>query len=202
MTNLKTKLTTGLVTAGILAASFAPSALAANVKIKDNGAKSHNTVVASTKKVTSVSQYNGTAVVNLVGVGQNTGGNKANANTGKKSTVTVSSGNAKATVTNTTTTGGNSATVNGCCCGAEGGDVVIKDNGALSHNHAYVSDKCITKAEQASETLVVNGVLVGQNTGHNSASYNTGGTISVDSGNAVADVSNSTTTGNNTLVIN
>lgn len=203
MTNLKTKLATGILTAGILASSFVPAAFAANVKIKGTGAMSVNHAHVKTKKVTEVSQYNGTAVVNLVGVGQNTGGNSSSFNTGKKSATTVSSGRAVANVTNSTETGSNNADVNGCCCGGEENtDVVIKNTGALSHNHVSVSDKCITKAEQSNETLVVNGVLVGQNTGLNSASFNTGGTTSVDSGNASANVTNTTTTGSNNLVVN
>lgn len=202
MTNFKTKLATGLVTAGILASSFAPAAMAANIKIKHNGAKSVNAVAALKSKVTSVSQYNSTAVVNLVGGIQNTGGNKANGNTGKKSEVIVASGNARANVTNETKTGGNRATVNGCCCDEGGDTIVIKNNGAFSKNAAYVSEECTTVVEQGGETLVVNGVLVGQNTGLNSASWNTGGTVYSGSGNAVANVSNTTNTGSNTLVIN
>ena len=101
-----------------------------------------------------------------------------------------------------TNTGGNSAVVEGCCCGSEGGNVVIKDNGAKSHNHVFVGDECVTMAEQSNETLVVNGVLVGQNTGLNTASHNTGGSVDVSSGNANADVTNTTTTGTNTLTIN
>ena len=59
---------------------------------------------------TVVSQSNTTNVLNGTVVAQNTGGNKANDNTGNGG-VTVESGAANSSVTNTVTTGGNSLTL-------------------------------------------------------------------------------------------
>lgn len=202
MTNLRMKMTTGMVTAAFLAGVIAPaSAFAADtVTISGNGAGSTNKVTIKNKKKTKVDQYNGTAVLNLTGVFQNTGGNKANGNTG--GTVDVNSGNSTSTVTNTTTTGSNSATVNGCGCPDVDNTVDVKNNGADSTNTVKITNESKFKAIQTNETLVVNGTLVDQNTGGNRANNNTGGDVTVDSGNATSTVTNNTTTGGNTLTVN
>ena len=80
-------------------------------KIQGNGADSYNKITTTSSNKTIVEQSNSTAVVNLVGVLQNTGGNTANKNTGGGD-VDVNSGNANATVINTVTTGGNDLTIN------------------------------------------------------------------------------------------
>lgn len=200
MTNLKTKLATGLVTASLLAATVAPAAFAAtDVTVSGNGAGSVNKVKVKNKNKTKVTQYNATAVVNLTGVFQNTGGNTANSNTGGGD-VTVNSGKATSTVTNSTTTGGNDATINPCGCPTGDTLIDVSDNGADSTNTVKVKNTNKTVVEQTNETLVVNGTLVAQNTGGNTANSNTGdGSVSVDSGDASSTVTNVVTTGGNTL---
>jgi len=47
--------------------------------------------------------------------------------------------------------------------------------------------------------MVVNGVVVGQDTGNNTADKNTGGDVEVTTGDADATVTNTTTVGVNTL---
>lgn len=196
--NIKQKLTSAAVIGAMMASVVAPTSFAATaVKVKKNGAGSTNTATVVNKKKTTVSQYNGTAVVNIVGVLQNTGVNSANGNTGDGK-VDVNSGDATSAVTNRTTTEGNNATVNSCGCPEGDTNVVIKKNGAGSTNTATVVSTSKTKIEQANETLVVNGVLVAQNTGGNSANGNTGsGGVDVNSGNAESTVTNTTTTGGN-----
>lgn len=202
MTNFKTRLTTGIVTFAILASSFTPVAAFAantNVTISDNGAGSTNNVTVKNKNKVKVRQTNRTAVVNLVGVFQNTGGNSANDNTGSGN-VTVDSGSATSNVTSNTTTGGNDATVNPCGCPNPTPTVNVTGNGADSNNDVTIKSKSKFKVTQTNETLVINGVLVAQNTGLNHANDNTGdGTVSVDSGNAGSTVTNDVTTGGNVL---
>ncbi len=199
MTNLKLKIASAAATAGLLATSFAPAAFADTVVVKGNGADSTNKVKVNKKTKTKVSQTNNTAVVNLVGVMQNTGGNTANKNTGGD--VTVGSGDATATVTNTTKTGNNSATVTGCPCEDSDDTIRISGNGADSTNKVKSNTKTKTVVSQTNNTLVVNGVLVAQNTGDNHANKNTGGDVDVDSGEADATVENTTTTGANTVTL-
>lgn len=201
MTNLKTRLAAGLTTAAILATSFAPAAFAAtDITISGNGADSINKVKVKTKHKVVVKQKNSTAVTNAVTIGQNTGGNKANKNTGGN--VDITSGDATASVTNTTTTGGNTALVDGCGCVVTVPTVSIDGNGADSTNKVTLSSKYVTKATQKNTTSVVNGVVVGQDTGSNTANSNTGGTVDVTSGDADATVDNTTTVGLNSLTLN
>lgn len=202
MTNIKTKIAVGLSTAAFLATSIAPAAFADSIVIRRNGAGSTNKVKVESVKKTKVSQSNSTAVLNLTGVTQNTGGNKANNNTGDGD-VDIDSGNAGSTVTNTTTTGGNSATVSGCGCPEDGSDITVARNGAGSYNKVVVKSTNKTKVSQTNETFVLNATEVDQNTGGNKANNNTGdGDVDIDSGNATSTVTNSTTTGNNSVVIN
>jgi hypothetical protein len=200
MTNLKIKLATGLVTASLLAATVAPAAFAAtDITVSGNGAGSHNKVKVKNKNKTKVVQSNATAVVNLTGVFQNTGGNTANNNTGGGN-VDVNSGNATSTVTNHTTTGGNVATVDPCGCPTGDTLIDVSGNGADSTNKVKVKNTSTTTVRQTNETLVVNGTLVAQNTGGNHANNNTGdGTVDVNSGDADSTVTNTVTTGGNLL---
>lgn len=200
MTNLKVKLATSIATATVLAAAFAPATFAAtNITVKGNAKHSVNIAGVTNTNKTTVKQTNNTAVVNLTGVFQNTGNNKANDNTGGGD-VTVKSGDAKSTVTNTTHTGNNSATVTPCGCDQGDTNLTIKNNGKGSLNMVGVTNSNTTTATQTNNTLVVNGTLVAQNTGGNKANDNTGGgDVSVTSGDATSTVTNTTTTGNNTL---
>ncbi len=70
---------------------------ATDVKIKDNGKKSKNTVVQKSLDLTLVGQGNIAAVKTGVGSGAETGDNKANG-TGNKGTVEVETKDAKSTV--------------------------------------------------------------------------------------------------------
>lgn len=200
MTNLKIRLAAGFTTAAILATSFAPAAFAAtDVTVTGNGAGSLNKVKVKNINKTRVRQSNSTAVVNLTGVFQNTGGNTANNNTGGGN-VDVNSGDATSNVTNRTRTGGNDATVNPCGCPTGDTTITISDNGADSTNKVKVYNTNRTTVGQTNETLVVNGTLVAQNTGGNHANNNTGdGSVDVDSGNASSTVTNTVTTGGNVL---
>lgn len=201
---LKTKIAVAITAGSFLAAVVLPSgAFAANnVTISGNGAGSTNKVKIKNKKKVKVEQSNATAVVNLTGVFQNTGGNTANGNTGG-GTVDVNSGKATSDVTNDTTTGDNSATVTGCGCPDPSNTVNVTDNGADSTNKVKITNKSKFKATQTNETLVVNGTLVAQDTGGNHANNNTGdGGVAIDSGDAGSTVTNDTTTGGNSLTVN
>lgn len=202
MLNIKQKIAAATASAVILSSVLTSGAFAANnntVKIKGNGAGSKNTASIKNKHTTNVTQSNGTAVVNLVGVFQNTGGNNAN-NNGGKGDVTVGSGDATSTVTNITTTHGNTASVNPCGCDQEPNHIVVSDNLAGSKNDASIVNNSSTDVTQTNRTLVVNGVLVAQNTGGNNANDNGGnGDVKVGSGDATSTVTNTTTTGGNTL---
>lgn len=201
MTQLTTKAATGLATAAILASVFTPAAFAnTKVKVNHNGALSKNTVTVKNTKTSHTTQTNWAAIFNLTGIFQNTGNNSASFNTGSGDT-SVDSGKATATVTNKTTTGDNVATDPSCGCSNGNVNVTEAHNGARSTNTVNVTNDSTTTVSQTNEAVVVNGTLVGQNTGNNNASFNTGaGDVSADSGDASATVTNTTTTGGNVLV--
>src|SRR3990172_10175842 len=133
------KLAAGTGAALLAYALMAGSALAADLEIKDNGVGSHNLIVVQESSECTVVQGTETNVLAAVSASASTGGNSASFNTGGNTTIT--SGNATATATMTVTGGSNTAT-NPCCCDQDpcpaveggGGNVVISDNGAFSHN--------------------------------------------------------------------
>jgi len=198
--NIKAKIAGAIATGTILATVFASGAFASTntVTIKNNGAGSTNTAIAVNKQKTKIKQANTTAVINLTGIDQDTGGNKANSNTGSGN-VNVDSGNATVNLTNTTKTGGNTLSLNPCECNGTN-EIIIQGNGTRSTNTVIAVNESKTNVLQFNETLVVNGTDVSQNTGGNTANNNTGtGTVAVDSGNATVNLTNTTTTGGNTL---
>ncbi|CAN5169353.1 hypothetical protein BH09PAT1_BH09PAT1_0510 [soil metagenome] len=202
MTNIKIKLATSIATATLLAATFAPATFAAtSITVHGNLKNSVNIAGATNTNKTTVKQTNNNAVFNLTGVFQNTGNNKSSDN-GGKGDVTVKSKAANSTVTNTTTTGGNSAVVTPCGCDNGGDSLTISGNGKNSTNIIGVTNSNTTSVTQTNNTLVVNGTIVSQNTGGNKANDNMGnGDVTVTSGQANSTVTNTVTTGGNSLTL-
>jgi len=196
--SIKSKIAGGIATGAILAGIVLPSGVfASTVTVHGNGQGSNNAVNLVNVSSSSVKQVNKTAVVNLTAVVQNTGGNKANSNT--KGPVSVTSGNAKSDVTNTTTSGVNVNTSSCGCLTPSDDTLKISGNGDKSSNTINVTNVSSSSTTQVNKTLVVNGTFVLQNTGGNSANGNTGGDVTVSSGNANSTVTNDTTVGGNVL---
>lgn len=198
--SIKSKIAGGIATGVVIAATILPAgAFASTVTVHGNGVGSSNTVVLSNSNTSSTKQVNKTAVVNLTGVFQNTGNNKANGNTGGGA-VSVTSGSAMSTVTNTTTAGANINTSPCGCVSAPDDSVTISGNGKNSSNTVVLGSSNSSFTTQVNKTLVVNGTFVLQNTGGNTANGNTGGgAVSVTSGGATSSVTNTTTAGLNSM---
>jgi len=197
--NIKAKLSTGLATGAFVASMFASSAMAADVVVSGNGAGSENGVVVASEKNTVVGQLNVMVVENVVTAKSNTGGNKANGNTGAGN-VEVVSGNATTDVTIANIGGDNTATVNDCGCPDEDVNVKIKDNGRNSVNGVVLSKTTNSIFLQGGVMLVGNSVTAKAKTGKNKANNNTGkGTKSVTSKNAKTTVNVRNVGGSNTL---
>ncbi|OGH17752.1 MAG: hypothetical protein A2868_00935 [Candidatus Levybacteria bacterium RIFCSPHIGHO2_01_FULL_40_15b] len=79
-------------------------------------------------------------------------------------------------------------------------DLEITDNGAGSVNTISVHDVSVCDVDQNNLTLVGGIVSASASTGGNQANGNTGGNVSVTSGNATATATNTVTGGNNTAV--
>lgn len=79
-----------------------------------------------------------------------------------------------------------------------GTTVTIQGNGAGADNFATVNQQTTTTVTQSNNAFVVNNVDADADSGYNQAKFNTGGDVTVGSGNAKTDVSVSNTLNSNT----
>ena len=170
-------------TVALIASSFVGPVLATEVVISENGSNSDNTVNVAIDNSTTVDQDNYANITNDVNVSANTGKNDANDNTGGD--VSITTGDATAGVGVSNTANSNTADVTGCCPGDL--DVTITGNGTYSDNDANVALKTTTTVDQDNTAYVKNSVDVDLDTGKNDANDNTGGDVSINTGNASAD---------------
>lgn len=200
--NIKYKIATAFATGTMMAAMVVPSAFAANnVTIQGNGKNSDSKVKIADKNTTTVVQGNLTVVGTSVVVLANTGGNKANGNTGSGDK-SVNSG--KVTNKVGVTVGGNTNTATlptSCGCDTGDNDITVQGNGKNSNNKVKVVNKNETTVIQGNASIVLTGVFLDANTGGNKANGNTGdGDITVGSGKVkntvTVDVEGNTNTAN------
>jgi hypothetical protein len=154
-------------------------------KISENGSDSTNKLYLDAAASTYVTQNNNAYVYNNVDVDLDTGNNKANDNTGGN--VSIDTGNAKADgVTISNAVNRNVAQVGG----GNGGSVwvEISGNGSDSYNKADVDLTHQNVITQNNNANIENDVYVWANSGHNKANDNTGGDVTIDTGNADVDV--------------
>jgi len=186
---------TGIVAFALMASSaFASS----SVTITGNGENSHNHVTLKNHTKTTFNQSNVSGISTWVDSSASTGHNKANSNTGGD--VTVASGNADSTVS--VTTGGSSNDgflPSPCGCENGGIDVTISGNGEDSHNHVTVKGGNTTTVNQSNVSEISTWVDSSASTGHNSANGNTGGDVTVASGDASSTVGVTTSGSSNSL---
>jgi hypothetical protein len=167
------KLATGVASAALLVSSFAPLA-SAEVLISGNGSRSSNGVFVSNTNTTSLSQVNRTDVSNDVNISNNTGGNRANGNTGGD--VSINTGNAEAAVEIHNMAGSNVASIDSCGCASNGiGDITIVGNGSRSDNYVRADSDKLFRLQQRNDSDFDNAVRVNNETGYNRASDNTSG---------------------------
>lgn len=184
------KIATAFATGALIFNAFATSAFAATtLEISGNGTHSDNTATVSVTNSNTVVQSNNADVTNKVNVDADTGGNKANDNTGGN--VSIDTGNVSSTVDVTNTLNANSATVN-CCPSNTDTNVLISGNGSNSDNNVDLTQSSSNSIFQNNNANVDNKVKVSGDTGDNRASDNTGGDVSVTTGNVDTSVSLST----------
>jgi hypothetical protein len=180
MNRLLIRVATGLSTAALVASSFVGPALALDVEISGNGANSDNTANVAVSNSTTVNQSNVANISNDVDVDADTGRNDANGNTGGN--VSIDTGDATANVGVSNTANSNVANVDGCC--PNDVNVTISGNGAKSDNDAKVGVGNSTWVVQNNLALVKNDVDVDADSGKNDANRNTGGDVSITTGDA------------------
>lgn len=183
MNKLSYKFATGLAAASLFAFAAVPLAFAdTGVGVDGNGAFSDNTVKVNNNDSTKVQQNNNTDITNKVNTVQNTGGNTADFNTG--GSVTIKTGDANSNVNINNQAGENKAVVAG---GGNGSNLVdVAGNGAFSTNKVKLNNDNSVKLNQNNNTDITNKVNTYQNTGNNSANFNTGTKVTIETGNANA----------------
>lgn len=193
---IKSKIAVGIASAAIFA-NMVPAAFAATtVDITGNGKKSNNTVNLTTAQNTTVTQNN-TANINLnIKSKANTGGNKANGNTGGD--VKVKTGDATSTVGVSVVGGVNAATVESCGCD-EDTTIAVKNNGKKSDNTTNIVKAKNKTGDQTSNLDVTGDIKSKAKTGKNKANANTNGDVDVNTGTGVSEVGVEVETGSNVL---
>jgi len=175
-----------IATGSLIFSNFLPVALAdLTLEISGNGSGSTNNVDLNVDTNTEVNQSNYADIQNDVNVSAQTGNNTANKNTGGD--VSVDTGDSNVSVGVTNNANSNVAAISDC--GGCLGDLTAKisGNGADSKNDVKVDSKSKTEVNQYNDAVVVNNVGVKSETGENEANKNTGGDVSVKTGDANVD---------------
>lgn len=185
---MSTKVKFGAILAGAAllgTAALSPVSADSSFSIHGNGSRSDNNIDVDFDNRTTVSQSNDTDIDNDVTISNITGHNRANDNTGGD--VSIETGDAEANVEINNHAGMNVASVNGCC-GLGDVDVDIHGNGSRSDNNVDLDFDNRVRVDQDNDTDIDNDVTVENHTGFNRANDNTGGDVSISTGDAEANV--------------
>lgn len=177
-----------LVALVLLMYSFVPSVLASTtVEISGNGSYSNNDAKIDVQQDTTVVQKNDAKITNDIKSETETGDNNANDNT--NGNVSINTGNASSTANTSTTVNLNKAKIDNC--GTCNGDTSVKisGNGSDSKNDVKLDNKNTTEVFQDNKAHIDNKIKAETETGDNNANRNTGGDVSIRTGNATSNVS-------------
>ncbi len=184
MTNFKTRLATAIATGAVLLNALAMPSFATTITITGNGSNSDNDADVSFDNNVRVDQNNDAHIDNNIDVDADTGNNSADDNTGGD--VDVETGDADVDVTVVNKANENQAVVNNCC--QKDLNVEISDNGTASDNNVDVDSDNDVRVDQDNRAHIDNDVDADADTGDNSADDNTGGDVSVKTGDATVGV--------------
>ena len=185
MNKLIIRFGTGIATAAAFAAMATPS-FALTINNGANGAFSTSFVNALKVKTTAVTQTNTTAVATNTNVVNNTGGNASNFNTGGANGIVTGPATTGVTVG---VTGNTNTAINGCGCVPAAPSVINNGaNGAFSNSGVNLTWLDTTILGQTNTTAVSTNTNVVNNTGNNSASFNTGGANGIITGGTTTNV--------------
>ena len=184
MNKLQKKVATAIATGALIFNSLAVPAFAdVTVVISGNGSDSDNDATVDVDQSTTVVQENQANISNDVDATADTGNNDANDNTGGD--VTIETGDADVDVEVTNSVNSNTASVN-CCNGDI--DVLIEGNGSDSDNDVDVDVDTTTSVFQENKAYIKNDIDADADTGNNDANDNTGGDVTIETGDAGVDV--------------
>ncbi len=197
MTNLQKKIATFIASGALLVNTALPVLAGTTIEISGNGTDSDNDATISFGQSTTVVQSNTADVYNQVDAEADTGDNSANDNTGGE--VSVETGDADVDVKVSNTLNSNTAEV-GCCASGDV-DVLISGNGSDSYNTVDLEMGSETEVYQQNYADVTNKVEAEAETGENEAEDNTGGSVSITTGDAKVGVDLSTTANANSATV-
>ena len=181
MTSLQKKVTSAIAAGALLLQVALPVlAQSTTLVITGNGAESDSDINVAQTTTTTVVQNNTANISNDVDADADTGNNDANYNTG--GAVSISTGDAATGVAISNTANSNVAEVNGCCDADV--EVEISENGYKSDNEANLKLNTATNVFQNNSANIKNDVDADSDTGDNDANYNTGGPVSIETGDA------------------
>ncbi len=181
----------------ILNAFSTPALAATTLEISGNGSNSDSTANVSVSNNTTVVQSNNADINNDVNVDADTGHNDANDNTGGD--VTIDTGDATTDVAVSNTVNSNTASVD--CCDTGDTDVLISGNGTHSDNNVNLDNNHSTTLYQTNNADIDNDVDVDSDTGYNDAEDNTGGDVSITTGDVDTSVTLSTVANANVATV-
>jgi hypothetical protein len=180
MTKFQKKVLTSVATSALLMQLLPGIAFASvSCTITGNGSDTDNSCDFASEKVVEVSQDNNMDVQNNVDVTSKTGDNEAKGNTGGD--VTIDTGDATADIQTQTEGNTNTANVQGTSTSKDY-NLEVSGNGTDSDNKAEVDVIDEVSLDQSNDADVHNNVDVAAETGSNEAKDNTGGDVSVKTG--------------------
>ena len=189
MTNYKKQLLSVLASGAVMLNTVLPVYAGTTVVLSGNGSDSNNTANLTLNSSTNVVQNNTANIENKIKAEAETGENDANDNTGGD--VNVDTGNATVNVAVNNLVNSNSASVD--CCPQGDINVLIDGNGTHSDNDVDLDQNSTINVFQDNYAYVKNDIDAEAETGENDANDNTGGSVSIDTGDAETNVEVSNT---------
>lgn len=180
MNKFQRKVASAVAAGAVLLQTALPVFATTTIVISGNGVDTNNDANVNMTQQTTVNQQNVANIENDVDVTANTGDNTASRNTGGDTMVDTGNANVDVSISNSGNT--NVADVNNCCDADI--DVLISENGDNSDNTVNLNTAHQTTVTQWNVANVENDVDVDANTGGNNADRNTGGNVTISTGNA------------------
>ena len=155
-----------------------------NVELSGNGSFSQNGAAVNSTNGSQLFQTNTGTVNNTISSNTNTGNNDTNRNTG--GSVLVLTGNAGSDTSVNTALNANMARLNDNTAAGGNNNVTISGNGSASTNRADLTQNNSATVVQNNLANVLNTIRSRANTGNNMTNDNTGGNVTIDTGNALS----------------
>lgn len=178
--HIKSNLKRGSLLVALSLLSVTGIVRAEEITISGNGSGSTSEAASSTTQTTTVQQNNNADINNTVQVTSNTGDNSASGNTNGDVAVTTGDTSTDVSIDNSA----NSSSVDTNCCNtAQSGQITITGNGTGSENGVAVTNTNTSTIDSNNTARITNSISGVANTGNNTSNDNTGGNISIQTGN-------------------